>query len=77
LASEETKVSKTKQEMEGQLLLRMFRRIAEGVSDIEIMKEFNIRQLANCELLWEAPISSVNQVVCFFVYTKWLKSLKI
>ena len=42
MASEETKVSKTKQEMEGQLLLRMFRRIADGVSDIEIMKEFNI-----------------------------------
>jgi hypothetical protein len=43
LTNKETKVSKTKQEVEeGQLLLKMFRRIADGVADLEIMKELNI-----------------------------------
>jgi hypothetical protein len=43
LINKETKVSKTKQEIEeGQLLLKMFRRIVDGVDDMEIMKELKI-----------------------------------
>jgi hypothetical protein len=42
LVNKERKIKKTEQEIEEQLLLTMFRRIAQGRTDIEIMEELNM-----------------------------------